>query len=109
MRFRSADHVPYAVSEALSDLTGPSDGVLVLPRTVVVPRFAVIDLSERWQVQMGYGAVLQNCDLDEVCGLLNNGLLIQMWPDLVLPQRCSQMWLVRFTELGVGGDTQAEV
>jgi len=106
VRYRYADHVPYAVPESLSDLTGPGDGVLVLPRSVAAPRFAVIDLGERWQVQMGYGAVMSNGDLGEVCGLVNSGLLIRMWPDLVLPRRCAQMWLARFPELGVGWDTR---
>lgn len=94
-----ANRIHYAVPAALSDLAGPHRGVLELPRTLYWGPEDTVDLADPVDIQRMYQAVVRTGTVDQQEHWLNPELLIEVWPTLVLPVRCSAEWESRFPTL----------
>ena len=84
---------------SLEALHGPESGPLELPITVHWGRWHVFDLDDRGQRRAAYRAIVREGTPDVQAELLNAGLLRELWPDLVLPDRCRALWEQRFPTL----------
>ncbi len=90
------DTVPYDTPVTLGDLHGPASGPLELPITVHWGPRHVFDLNDLGQRRAAYRAIVREGTPDVQAELLNTGLLRELWPDLVLPDRCRALWEERF-------------
>jgi hypothetical protein len=93
------DVVPYEIPDRFSDLQGPAEGQLTLPRHVYWGPVAECDLSQPEGVIKAYQAVLREGTQKDQADLLNAGLLCRIWPQLMLPVRCRKLWEGKFPHL----------
>ncbi len=93
------DIVPYHAPSSLEALRGPASGLLELPVTVYWGPGPVFDLDEVGQRRMAYRAIVRDGTPEVQEALLNADLLRAVWPELVLPERCRQLWEDRFPVL----------
>lgn len=93
------DIVPYEVPSSLDALHGPATGMLELPITVHWGPRRVFDLDRPGLRRAAYRAIVREGTAADHEDLLNPGLLKQVWPDLVLPERCRTLWETAFPEL----------
>ena len=91
--------VPYEVPSSLSALHGPARGTLQLPVTVHWGPSRSFDLSDTGQRRMAYRALVREGTPADQEALLNRTLLLQEWPNLILPTRCQALWEEHFPEL----------
>ncbi|MFT0846609.1 transcriptional regulator [Actinomycetaceae bacterium L2_0104] len=98
---RFGDIKPYAAPEGLGELSGPSmGGTLLLDHTISwAPGSSVVHLTSLDDVRFAYRAILSEGTVEQQRQLLNADLLIEVWPDLMLPFRVMQLWQDRFPEL----------
>ena len=100
------DVIPYEVPDRFSDLRGPAEGRLTVPHHVYWGPVPECDLSEPEGVIKAYQAVLREGTRKDQVELLNAGLLCRMWPLLMLPVRCRNLWEGKFPHLAQGsGET----
>jgi hypothetical protein len=85
---------PVLVITELSDLRGPASGKVVLPsRLYPEPAGAVFDLEEPSLLHEAYQVVLTEAiGAWELAAWLNAARLIQVWPELYLPDGVRQAW-----------------
>ncbi|WP_157575132.1 transcriptional regulator [Jiangella muralis] len=93
------DIVPYETPSSLPALRGPGSGVLELPITVHWGPQRVVDLGQPAQLRAAYRAIVREGTAEDQEVLLNESLLRGVWPDLVLPDRCRELWEQRFPDL----------
>lgn len=93
------DIVPYDVPMSLEALGGPVSGTIELPMTVHWGPRRVFDLNEPALRRAAYRAIVREGTSDVQEALLNAEVLREIWPDLVLPDRCRALWEARFVEL----------
>lgn len=93
------DVVPYSVPSSLDALRGPSAGVLELPITVHWGPRKSFDLERPGLLRAAYRAVVREGTVADQEALLNAELLRRVWPELVLPDRCRELWESAFPEL----------
>lgn len=93
------DVVPYYAPLRLENLAGPATGVLRLPRWVYWGPQAVFDLSEAGHVRTAYQALVRVGAVEDQVQFLNQAVVLAVWPGLVLPVRCRQLWESRFPQL----------
>lgn len=93
------DVVPYEAPARLEDLRGPGEGRLVLPLRVYWGPERECDLGEPEDVVKAYQAVIREASRGDQEELLNAGLLVRIWPELILPVRCRKLWEDRFPQL----------
>ncbi|WP_396136348.1 MULTISPECIES: ParB family protein [unclassified Arthrobacter] len=93
------DVIPYEIPDRFSDLRGPADGQLTLPHHVYWGPTAECDLGQPEGVIKAYQAVLREGTRKDQTELLNADLLCRVWPDLMLPVRCRQLWEGKFPNL----------
>lgn len=93
------DVVPYYAPLRLEDLIGPAEGELRLPRWVYWGPQSVFDLSKAGHVQTAYQALVRVGAVEDQVQFLNQAVLVAVWPRLVLPVRCRQLWEERFPQL----------
>lgn len=99
--WRYADHIPYQMPESLTDLHGPTSGTVEVGGhidTSLSPVYDLSDLSRRWSL---YTKVVQAGTSAEQAALLDRTALIGLWPTLMLPQRCRDLWETKFPELAL--------
>ena len=99
--WRYADHIPYNTPDSLDDLHGPTSGqVRVPPHICTAPNrvYDVAEASQRWSL---YIKVVQSGTAEEHAELLDRDTLIELWPTLILPDRCRAIWEAAFPELVV--------
>jgi len=97
--WRYADHIPYQTPESLTDLAGPTSGTVQVGGhidTSLSPVYDLADPSRRWSL---YLRVVRSGTAEEQTALLDRATLLRLWPTLVLPQRCRDLWEARFPEL----------
>ncbi|MCL2422877.1 MAG: hypothetical protein FWD11_03120 [Micrococcales bacterium] len=97
--WRYADHIPYNVPDCLDDLHGPTSGTVEVRGhidTSLNPVYDVADPSERWSL---YVKVVQSATAAEQAAFLDRATLVELWPTLLLPQRCRAIWEAKFPEL----------
>lgn len=101
-RLTSRPGRPVLVVGALSELRGPESGIVEAPHRIVwLPaedrRF---DLGDGYDRVHLYEVVLREAArFQELCTLLNEGLLRRMWRDLHLPRGVRAAWEQRHPEL----------
>ena len=93
------DIVPYEAPMSLTKLRGPTHGVLELPITVQWGPIRLFDLSDTGQRRMAYRALVRDGTPEVQEALLNRTVLLEEWPQLILPRRCQTLWEQRFPEL----------
>jgi hypothetical protein len=96
-----ADHRPYPdPPRRLTELTGPTSGVVELPITIDWGPKRDYDLGRDADRRVVYEVVLQEAaDAEEVARYVNGAVLVEVWPRLFLPRRVRQRWEERFPEL----------
>ncbi|MFI7034688.1 hypothetical protein ACIBK1_38765 [Microbispora rosea] len=91
---------PYAVPATLEELTGPVEGVVVLPRHLDWGPERRYHLDKIVDARLMYMRVIrESATPDDLRRFLNASLLRKLWPQLVLPPRVRALWLDRFPEL----------
>lgn len=94
------DIKPFSAPNHLSDLQGPNRGTVHLHRGILwAPGDGWINLDEPGGVDLAYRAVLAEGSVEDQVQILNAKLLVQAWPDLMLPDRVRELWESRFPEL----------
>lgn len=93
------DVIPYETPSSLEALHGPAGGVLILPRTVYWGPDPSADLDTSSGRLKAYRNLIREGTSDVQEALLNADLLRQVWPDVILPQRCRALWESRFPDL----------
>lgn len=93
------DIKPYDVPERLEDLRGPRGGRMELPLNVYWGPEAIVDLDTVGGVVKAYQATLREGRTVDQVALLNREVLIDIWPQLLLPLRVRGLWENRFPEL----------
>ena len=94
------DRKPYVVADSLAALTGPTRGVVSLPRHLDWSGRADYDLSRPARLAGMYKVVLSEAGkVEDLCTWLDGGLLLRLWPTLWLPPQLRQRWEERFPEL----------
>jgi hypothetical protein len=96
-----ADHRPYPDPPAqLTDLTGPTAGVVELPSTIDWGPRRTYDLSRDADRRIVYEVVLQEAvSTGEIARYVNGAALVGAWRSLWLPRRVRRSWEERFPEL----------
>ncbi|MGP3917427.1 hypothetical protein [Nonomuraea sp. 10N515B] len=91
---------PYVVPATLEELTGPTTGVITLPRHLDWGPERSYDLDQIADARLLYMRVIrESATPDDLQRFLNAALLRRLWPELVLPPRVQALWLDRFPEL----------
>lgn len=105
---RYADHRPYPdPPEKLSDLAGPTTGLVDLPITIDWGPKRLYDLGEDADRRILYERVLREAaDTEEVGRFVNGSMLVEIWSRLWLPARVRQRWEGRFSELNPASDRE---
>ncbi len=93
------DVIPYDVPSSLDALRGQVKGTIELPRSVYWGPDSRADLSTPQGVVKAYRNIVREGTTVEQEAYLNADTLRQIWPDLVLPERCRKAWESRFPEL----------
>jgi hypothetical protein len=95
------DHRPYPDPPArLTDLTGPTSGLIDLPITIDWGPKRLYDMAEDSDRRIVYERVLREAaTADEVAHFVNGVVLVEVWPRLFLPRRVRDIWQGRFPEL----------
>jgi hypothetical protein len=97
---RYADQRPYAVVDSLADLRGPTTGTVALDRRLDWSGRARYDLTNPRRLASMYETILREATgPEDLTRWLDTTLLLQLWPELVLPPKVRQLWEVRFPEL----------
>jgi hypothetical protein len=96
-----ADHRPYPDPPAqLTDLVGPTAGVVELPKTIDWGPRRTYDLGLDVDRRIVYELVLQEASsTGEIVRYVNGAALVDAWRRLWLPGRVRQTWEERFLEL----------
>ncbi|RFA15605.1 hypothetical protein B7R22_06555 [Subtercola boreus] len=90
------DIKPYDAPQELAELHGPSQGQMVLPINVYWGPAHTFDLDNKSDVVEAYQAVLREGRVKDQAEILNSGLLVSVWPQLLLPARVQALWENRF-------------
>ena len=93
------DVVPYDAPSSLDALHGSALGMLELPITVHWGPKHVYDLADLDDAAFAYQQIVREGTQTDQETLLNSELLREVWPELILPERCQALWESRFPEL----------
>jgi hypothetical protein len=97
---RYADIRPYTVPESLSELAGPTSGLVDLPTSLDWSQQRRYDLSIDKDRRRLYETVIREAmDPSDLRQFLDEGLLLQLWPSLWLPVPAKSRWQDRFPQL----------
>ncbi len=97
--YRFADHVPYATPGSLDELQGPTSGVVRVRPHLNTSQDPTYDLGDPGELRALYSAVVRDGSAHDQRTLLHGPTLERLWPDLVLPRRCRDVWTDRFPHL----------
>jgi hypothetical protein len=93
------DIKPYDAPDQLEQLQGPRNGPLDVPINVYWGPRHTFDLDNESDVIQTYQAALREGRVIDQEKLLNHALLVEIWPELMLPVRVRELWEGRFPEL----------
>lgn len=93
------DIVPYDAPSSLEALRGPATGTLELPVSVHWGPQRAYDLGTHHELVFAYQQIVREGTTADQEGLLNRDLLVRVWSELILPERCQALWESRFSEL----------
>jgi hypothetical protein len=98
---RYVDQRHYVVAASLSDLRGPTGGVVRLDRSLDWTGDGRYDLDDSGDLQVMYQTVLnQAATVEDLCRWLHGATLRRIWDELWLPARLRALWQARIPELG---------
>jgi hypothetical protein len=96
------DRKPYVVVDDLGDLSGPTEGMIVLPHHLDWSGRPTYDLARPARLASMYKAVLNEAStVQDLHDWLDKRVLIELWPTLWLPPRLRGLWESKFPELAV--------
>ncbi len=97
---RYADQRHYVLAASLSDLRGPTSGVVILDRWLDWSGDSTYDLDDPGDLHLLYQTVLnQATTVEDLCQWLDRDLLRRLWPSLWLPARLRALWQARHPKL----------
>jgi hypothetical protein len=100
MRQPSRPVRPYVAADSLTELTGPTSGVIVLSRRLNWGPPRAYDLSDDADTALMYEAVLNEARrAEDVRRYLNGPTLQRLWGRLVLPPQVRTLWEQHIPEL----------
>ncbi|GAA4687014.1 hypothetical protein APR04_004838 [Promicromonospora umidemergens] len=94
-----ADHIPYVTPDSLSDLRGPTSGVVTVGPHIDTSMNPVYEVSDPRRARELYGATVRDGSVVDQVEILDRRLLLRLWPQLNLPTRCRAIWEQKFPEL----------
>jgi hypothetical protein len=95
---------PYVVPDSLDELTGPASGTVELPISIHWGPDKGHDLDDPDYRRLMYERVVREANsVDDLRRFLNRDLLIELWPTLILPPQCSDLWHAKFPQLAALG------
>ncbi len=81
------------VVDDLSDLHGPTSGVVELPHRLLWRPDRSVDLGQPWQLSAMYEIVLSEAvRVEELCAWLDGATLTRLWTELYLPRGVRRAW-----------------
>ncbi|MEO3855309.1 hypothetical protein [Acrocarpospora sp. B8E8] len=99
-RSRYATARKYLTPDDLSELTGPSEGIVKLPIHLDWSEQGIYDLSDDRQTGLMYERVIREAaSVDDLRIYLNAATLCRLWGRLYLPIQARQVWEARFRAL----------
>jgi hypothetical protein len=93
------DIKPYDAPDQLEQLQGPRSGPVEVPINVYWGPRHTFNLDNESDVIETYQAALREGRVIDQEELLNHALLVEIWPELMLPVRVRELWEGRFPEL----------
>jgi hypothetical protein len=99
--WRYADHIRYDTPGSLDELHGPITGTVEVQGhidTSLKPIYDLADPLRRWSL---YTRVVRSGTAVEQAAFLDRATLVELWPSLILPERCRAAWVGKFPELAV--------
>lgn len=105
LRRRYADRLP----ASLNDLTGPTHGRIELPLHVAWSGLRTYNLDQSRQRMSYYRTVLAEGQHDDLTALLDEGLLVSLWPVLrtLVSRHICEVWEAAFPALANGTSAAA--
>lgn len=95
-----SDRRPYVVADSLDELTGPTGGVVELPKHLDWSEQGRYDLDDLRELSVMYERVLREAEnSDDLRRYVNATMLRRVWHRMFLPRRVREMWERRFPDL----------
>lgn len=99
-RHTIADSLVYLVPDAFEDLQGPAAGSVELPLHLDWGPERTYNVDDDGSCSVLYQLTLQNSgSIEEICRIVQAERLTALWPTMILPARCRQLWETSFPEL----------
>lgn len=99
-RHTIADSLVYLVPNALDDLHGPASGTVELPLHLDWGPERTYQVNDDGSCSALYQLTLQNSgSIEEICRIVHPARLTALWPTMMLPARCRQLWETAFPQL----------
>lgn len=97
---RYAAAKPYTVPTSLAELSGPTEGVVRLPRHIDWGPDYGYDLADEADLAVMYERVIREAQTaEDLTAFLDGATLRRLWASLVLPAPARIAWETRFPEL----------
>ena len=97
---RYAAAKPYAVPISLAELTGPTEGVVRLPRHIDWGPDYGYELADSADLAVMYERVIRESrTAEDLAAFLDAATLRRLWPSLIIPAPARMVWEARFPEL----------
>ncbi|MBN9645119.1 hypothetical protein ACFSSC_09030 [Corynebacterium mendelii] len=99
------DHKPYFAPDSLDDLTGPAQGIFILPHSVrwQNEKVRTFDVTVDVERRCAYRDLISEGTDEQQCEFINKELLIQDFPHIFLAERAYKLWKDSFPELAQDG------
>lgn len=99
-RHTIADSLVYLVPDAFAGLKGPATGSVELPLHLDWGPERSYNVDDDGSCSVLYQVTLQNSgSIEEICRIVQAERLTDLWPTMILPARCRQVWETSFPEL----------
>lgn len=99
-RHTIADSLVYLVPHAFNDLQGPAVGSVELPLRLDWGPERTYQVDDDGSCSVLYQLTLQNSgSIEEICRIVHPARLTALWPTMILPARCRQLWETSFPQL----------
>ncbi|WP_284990182.1 hypothetical protein [Arthrobacter sp. efr-133-TYG-120] len=99
-RHTIADSLAYLVPNAFNDLHGPAAGTVELPLHLDWGPERSYTVDDDGSCSALYQLTLQNSgSIEEICRIVHPARQTALWPTMILPSRCRQLWENTFPQL----------
>jgi hypothetical protein len=91
---------PWTVPETLAELTGPTSGVVELPKHLDWSEMGRYNLDDPAELGLMYEIVIrESMRVDDLRRFLNAATLRRVWDRIFLPRTVRRLWETRFPDL----------